>query len=60
MTLPFSYTLELENLILDTLLPIYEKYQVANGVVNPLSGINPKLLKQVKAKKKLPRLLMKK
>ena len=60
MTLPFSYTQELENLILSTLLPIYEKYQIANGVANPLNGISPKLLKQVKAKKKLPALLMKK
>jgi len=55
-----SYTQELENLILNTLLPIYEKYQIANGVINPLIGINPKLLNQVKSKKKLPRLLMKK
>ena len=57
MTTIHSYTKELEHLILDTLLPIFEKYQKSKGVLNPLKDINPDLLAQIKAKKKLPRLL---
>lgn len=60
MIFPLSYTQELENLITSTLLPIYEKYHKAEGVVDPLKGIDPKLLEQVKSKKKIPALLMKK
>jgi hypothetical protein len=51
------YVKELEMLILNTLLPVYEKHQRAAGVVNPLQGINPNLLKQIKAKKQLAALL---
>ena len=52
-----TYVKELELLILDQLLPIYEKYQKAAGSVNPLYGINPELIKQIKTKKQLPALL---
>ena len=57
MTIAHSYTKELENLILDVLLPIFEKYQKSKGVLNPLKDINPGLLSQLRVKKKLPRLL---
>ena len=43
--------------ILETLLPTYEKYQKSIGINNPLTNINPDLLKQIKSKKKLPALL---
>lgn len=57
MTITHSYTKELENLILDVLLPIFEKYQKSKGVLTPLKDINQNLLKQIKEKKKLPSLL---
>lgn len=44
-------------LILNTLLPAYIKQQKAIGVINPLQGINPDLLKQIKKEKQLPALL---
>lgn len=54
----FTYTKELELLILDILLPAYEKYQKSRGVLqNPFRDINPKLLEQIRTKKKLPALL---
>jgi hypothetical protein len=52
-----TYVKELELLILDQLLPVYEKYQKAAGASNPLHGINPELIKQIKTKKQLPALL---
>ena len=52
-----TYVKELELLILDQLLPVYEKYQKAAGATNPLQGINPELIKQIKTKKQLPALL---
>ena len=53
----FSYTKELETLILDTLLPAYEREQKRKGIKNPLCEINKDLLDQVKSKKKLAALL---
>lgn len=53
----FTYTRELEHLILDTLLPVYIKNQKAKGVLNPYQGINEQLISQIIAKKKLPSLL---
>lgn len=44
-------------LILDTLLPAYERDQRRKGIKNPLSEINPDLLDQIKTKRKLPALL---
>ena len=55
-----SYTKELETLILDTLLPIYIKYQKSKGDLDPLKRIHPELLSQIKAKAKLPALLREK
>lgn len=55
--MPHRYVSELELLILDTLLPVYEIYQENKGIVNPLSDINPKLLSQIKQKKALAALL---
>lgn len=52
-----SYVKELELLVLDTLLPAYEKLQRAKGVKDPLKEINPELLAQIRTKKQLPALL---
>lgn len=60
MQLSHTYVKELELLILDTLLPVYEKHQINIGNKEPLKGINPEILAQVKSKKKLPALLRKK
>lgn len=60
MQLSHTYVKELELLIIDTLLPAYEKYQIDLGNKEPLKGINPEILAQVKSKKKLPALLRKK
>lgn len=57
MNFSHTYVKELELLILETLLPTYEKYQKSIGINNPLTDINPDLLKQIKPKKKLPALL---
>lgn len=53
----YSYTQELEHLVLDTLLPAYVKRQKSLGVINPYQGLNEQLLAQIKSKKKLPALL---
>lgn len=55
--LQHSYVTELELLILDRLLPVYLKYNEERNVLNPLQGINKKLLDQIKANKNLPALL---
>lgn len=55
--LQHSYVTELELLILDVLLPVYEKHHLAKGTKNPLKDINPRLLEQIKRAKKLPALL---
>lgn len=52
-----SYVTELELLILDVLLPVYEKHNKAKGLQDPLAGISPRLLAQIKSVKKLPALL---
>lgn len=57
MTLNYSYTRELELLITDKLLPEYIKSQKAKGNKNPLQGINPDLLAQLKTVRKVPFLL---
>lgn len=58
MTLNFSYTTELETLIVDTLLPVYANYQARMGSKDRYHGINPELLRLIKVKKKLPALLL--
>ena len=53
-----KYTAELEALILDVLLPVYEQHCRTRGIASLKSEINPELLKQLRKKKTLPRLLM--
>ncbi len=53
-----NYTAQLETLILDVLLPVYEQHCRARGIPSLKSEINPELLKQLRKKKTLPRLLM--
>lgn len=53
-----KYTAELEALILDVLLPVYEQHCRQRGIASLKSEINPELLKQLRKKKTLPRLLM--
>jgi hypothetical protein len=55
-----TYVKELELLILDKLLPVYEKYYQAKNIKDSLKDINPDLLAQIKSKKKLPALLVEK
>lgn len=57
MSTSHSYTAELEHLILDTLLPIYEKYYRAKGITTSYTDFHPDLLKQIRARKTLPALL---
>ncbi len=52
-----TYVEELEDLIIDTLLPTYERYWKARGIPYPLQGINPELLKKMHIAKRLPALL---
>jgi len=53
-----NYTAQLETLILDVLLPVYEQHCLDRGISSLKSEINPELLKQLRKKKTLPRLLM--
>jgi len=53
-----NYTAELEALILDVLLPVYEQHCRQRGIASLKSEINPELLKQLKKKKTIPRLFM--
>lgn len=57
MSLSHSYTKELEALILDTLLPVYEKYHKSKGNLTPMRDFNPELLKQIRKRETLPALL---
>lgn len=57
MTLNYSYVRELELLITDVLLPEYVKSQRARGNKDPLRDINPLLIQQLKAHRKVPKLL---
>jgi hypothetical protein len=51
-----TYTAELEALILDVLLPVYEQHCRQRGIASLRSEINPELLKQLRKKKTIPRL----
>jgi hypothetical protein len=53
-----NYTAELEALILDVLLPVYEQHCKQRGIGMLKSEINPELLKQLKKKKTVSRLFM--
>ena len=54
MSSTFSYVSELESVIANKLLPVYEKYCQQNNI--PID-INSSLLKEIKRKKILPALL---
>ena len=53
-----NYTAQLEALILDVLLPVYEQHCRARGIASLRSELNPELLKQLKKKKTVARLFM--
>lgn len=52
-----TYVKELEELILNRLLPVYIKYQTSVGNTDPLKGINPAILAEIRMQRKLPALL---
>lgn len=56
MTLSRSYTAELEYLITDTLLPIFDAYYREKGILPQYTKINPDLLKQIKQRRQVPAL----
>ena len=58
MSTQLNYTAELEALILDVLLPVYEQHCRQRGIASLRSEINPELLKQLRKKKTVPRLFM--
>ena len=51
MSNSYSYTSELEHLIIHILIPVYEKYCSENNKDNIYEGFNPELLRQIKRKK---------
>lgn len=53
-----SYVQELEYLIINTLLPVFDDYYRQRGELPPYTSINPDLLKQIKKRKSVPRLFM--
>lgn len=52
-----SYVVELEQLIANKLLPIYEAYCKQNNLPDNFLLLDPKLIQQVKHKKKVAALL---
>ncbi len=56
MTLNRSYTAELELLITDILLPVFDKYYREKGKLPEYTKINPDLLKQIKQHRQVPAL----
>lgn len=56
MALSRSYTAELEYLIIDTLLPIFDTYYREKGKTPPYTQINHSLLKQIKQRRQVPAL----
>lgn len=52
-----SYVTELEFLITNTLLPIFDKYYREKGQLPEYTTIPPELLKQIKRRKQVPALL---
>lgn len=53
-----TYTRELELLILDILLPAYEKQQKDKGIIEPFLNLPEKLFNQIKHRRQLPMLLL--
>lgn len=56
MSKKLSYTAELEHLIQQVLLPVYDKYYRDKGQLPPYTQINQDLLKQIKKPKAVARL----
>lgn len=56
MTLSRSYSAELECLISETLLPIFDAYYREKGKLPPYTSINQSLLKQIKQRRQVPAL----
>lgn len=54
-----EYTRQLEALIIDVLLPVYLEHARRIGDTEAYRKINSELLAAMKAKKKIPRILMK-
>jgi protoheme ferro-lyase len=54
-----KYVKELEDLISETLLPVYLEHYRLLGKPSPISGINSRLLEAMRAKPKVPYLLRK-
>lgn len=52
-----SYVMELERLILDELLPVYERYHKEKGIKPDYKSVHPDLLKEINRKKIIPALL---
>ena len=51
-----SYVTELERLILDELLPVYERWHHEQNLEISYRQVHPDLLREIKRKKILPRL----
>ncbi len=51
-----SYVQELERLILDELLPVYEQWHKESGLEILASRVHPELLRELKKKKTVPAL----
>lgn len=58
MPLNRSYTAELEFIIKDVLLPVFDKYYREKGIVPEYTRMNPEVLKQLHAVKKVPALFL--
>lgn len=56
MTTTLSYTAELEYLIINTLVPVYNLYYRDRGEIPPYTNINQSLLDQITKTKAVPRL----
>lgn len=56
MTLNRSYVAELEMLITDTLLPVFDMYYRERGKLPEYTSINQDLLKQIARRKQIPAL----
>jgi hypothetical protein len=53
----YTYTRELELLIINKLLPAYKLQELAKGIKDPLKDIDHRLLDQITKEKKVPALL---
>lgn len=58
MPATLSYTRELEHLIQDILLPVFDRYYRERGLVPEYTKINPLLLKQIVCKKQTAALFL--